>query len=746
MIKVNGCFSKEIFKNNHFSIFTFKVEESSDNSIKENSSIKIRVNDNIHLSSGQELAITCYADKSSKYGDQYISKSIILEESSKKTNNLHLLNTFNNKERHLVKGLIENLGDKAFTDTQTLQNAIDALEVSGHSKNALKRTFRKTSSLFNDAQFVFSGSHNKTKINTINKLLDKYGAELFIKIINNNPYILVSVEGVTFHRIDEIVQRASLQVNKSARAKAFIDYVLVEEEKRGHTCVPLSRFQKLAEAQLNVSADEINRILESYSANQYLHIESHINSGKIVTSNQSMKNGLNIIKHLSRLTNGKSSFNHSNPLAPHDNLNEGQENAVRKLIKTKVGILTGGPGTGKTHTLRTLVSDLKTLKKDAKFVLCAPTGKAASRMEASTGIKASTIHSALGCADGVNFERNANNPIDADVVLVDESSMIGEQMASRLLDAIPDHAKIIFIGDQEQLPAVEGGNFMSDLILSKRIPTANLTEVMRQKSKDGRMSDIITVSKQIMDKENNKNIRLQDLKNNEVVWIGSQKSDKNFKEKAEITNNTIGRAIDRLLSMPNVTADDIQILTPRKATLSGVDSLNQLLRYKLNPGSQDSKHQIERFGKVFNPNDRVIFTRNNNKLGVSNGDVGTIKFINKMTNKVKIQLQRNTNNEAIEINTSDLDILDIAYAKTVHKSQGSEYPYVIMTIAEEHQGMLNPSSIYTGMTRATKKCIMIGEPQAFFQSFKNDKQFERSTNLATMISKELSNREATPNI
>jgi exodeoxyribonuclease V alpha subunit len=746
MIKLNGCFSKEIFKNGHFSIFTFNVEESSDKNIKENSSIKIKLNDNIDIFPGQDLTITCYADTSSKYGDQYISKSIILEESSKNTNNLHLLNTFKNKDRHLVKILIEKLDEKAFTDTDALHNAISELDVSGHIKNALKRTFSKTSLLFNKAPFIFDGSNNKAKINIVNKLLDKYGSELLVKVINTNPYILVSVEGITFHRIDEIIQRGSLQINKSARTKAFIDYVLVEEEKKGHTCVPLSRFEKLAEAQLKVGTDDIKRILESYSANQYLHLDSHMSNGKMVISSQSKKNGLNIVKNLSRLTTNKSHFNHATPLLSHNNLNEGQKNAVRQLIKTKVGILTGGPGTGKTHTLRALISDLKKLKKDAKFLLCAPTGKAAVRMEESTGMKASTIHGTLGCVDGVNFNHNAGNPINADVVLVDESSMIGEQMASRLLDAIPDHAKIIFIGDQEQLPAVEGGNFLSDLIRSNRIPSANLTEVMRQKSKDGRTSDIITVSKRIMDTVDNKNIRLQDLKKNEVIWIGTPKNDKNFKEKAEITNNTIERAVDRLLSMQDVTPDDIQILTPRKATLSGVDNLNQLLRYKLNPGSQDSKYQIERFGKVFNPNDRVIFTRNNNKLGVSNGDVGTIKFIDKMTNKVKIQLQRSSDNEAIEINTSDLDILDIAYAKTVHKSQGSEYPYVIMTIAEEHQGMLNPSSIYTGITRATKKCIMIGEPQAFFQSFKNDKQFERSTNLATMISKELSNREPTPNI
>jgi exodeoxyribonuclease V alpha subunit len=746
MIKVNGCFSKEIFKNDHFSIFTFNVEQSSDKNIKENSSIKIKVNDNIDLSSGQELEITCFADKNSKYGDQYVSQSIILEESSKNTKNLHLLNTFTNKDRPLVKKIIETIGDKAFTDPQVLHTAITELNESGHVKNALKRTFDKTSALFNEAQFLFNSNNDKAKMTLVNKLLDKYGHELLIRVVNTNPYSMVSIEGITFHRIDELVRNGSLQVNEAARAKSFIDYVLVEEEKKGHTCVPLSRFQKLAETQLKVSNDEINRILERYNARQYLHMESHMSSGKVVISNQSKKSSLNIVKHLSRLTNGKSHFNHSTLLAPHDDLNDGQANGVRKLIKTKVGILTGGPGTGKTHTLRTLVADLKTLKSDAKFVLCAPTGKAAIRMEESTGLKASTIHSTLGCVDGVNFLHNADNPIDADVVLVDESSMIGEQMASRLLEAIPDHAKIIFIGDQEQLPAVEGGNFISDLILSKRIPAANLTEVMRQKSEDGRMSEIITVSKQIMDKDNNQNIKLQDLKKNEVVWIGSHKNDKNFKEKAAITNNTIERAVDRLLSMPNVTADDIQVLTPRKATLSGVDSLNELLRYKLNPGSKDAKHKVERFGKIFHPNDRVIFTRNNNKLGVSNGDIGTIKFIDKATNKVKIQLQRNANNEAIEINASDLDILDIAYAKTVHKSQGSEYPYVIMTVAEEHQGMLNPSSIYTGITRATKKCIMIGEPQAFFQAFKNVKRFERSTNLAAMISKELSTQEAVPRV
>ena len=732
MQTINGHLNKEIFSNDKISIFTIKITDSDLTGFKPGDTIKVK-SPKITFNEGIEVICKGLLEETN-YGPQINSKSIEIQKGFVNLNGLSKLTIFKKDYAEQAQKVLSGLSYEELSNQDKVDASINEHVTNGFAKRSIRTSISKLVEFVEASKILFYGRNDARKVRVLNNIYDKYGT-LVNYVSNHNPYTLSRIDGVTFKQIDNILSYSQIQANSALRAKSFIEYAATTEQQKGHTCIPKDKFISMTMKQLDIDEEYATRILEYYVKNNYLHADKDGSGINVYVTKDSKELSEALARNIARISKSKGSINVPNGyFKTNDNLNEGQNLAVNTCVRNKFSILTGGPGTGKTTTLNTAIERLLELKPNAIVKLCAPTGKAALRMTESTGKDASTIHRLLGKGTGNDFKYNTNNKLDADIIVIDESSMMGEHLTNAFLEAIPSHAHVIFIGDHEQLPSVEGGNVLRDLIESNAVPVAKLTQVMRQVSQDGRQSEIITVSKDII-KQNP--VDLNSLKKNEVVWINSGSTDTDKEQRGRNAADKIEKAVARLIET-GVAPEEIQVLSPRKGTTTGVDELNERLRVYFNPEYKECEYKIARYGKEFYYNDRVIFTKNNYDLGVSNGDMGTISYIDLNTYTIKINLARSEENDFIELKASDLDILDLAFAKTVHKSQGSEYEYVVMPVMEEHQGMLYPEAIYTAMTRAKKKFVMVGEQVAFNNAMANSNNFIRHTSLQSSLKKSLS--------
>lgn len=387
-----------------------------------------------------------------------------------------------------------------------------------------------------------------------------------------------------------------------------------------------------------------------------------------------------------------------------------QKEAIKKAEVSKVMILTGGPGTGKTTTIHGIIDLFKRSNMDV--ILAAPTGRAAKRLSEATGMKAKTIHRLLEYKPPEGYKRNEDNPLQGDVLIVDEASMIDVLLMYHLLKAVPEHMIIVIVGDIDQLPSVGPGNILQDIIASEVIPTIKLERIFRQ----ARGSKIITNAHKINKGEKPD---LSGGTNSNFFFISEENADK-------VIDTIVKLCTKRLPNYYKVDPiKDIQVLTPMQRTETGAANLNTILQSALNKNTLSlKKGAIE-----YRLHDKVMQVRNNYDKEVFNGDVGFVSAINVEDQTLRV----NFDDKEVEYEQLELDELVLAYATTIHKAQGSEYPIVIIPITFSHYVMLQRNLLYTGITRAKNVVVLVGNKSAIYEAVRNNKVKDRNTLLSKRL-------------
>jgi exodeoxyribonuclease V alpha subunit len=387
---------------------------------------------------------------------------------------------------------------------------------------------------------------------------------------------------------------------------------------------------------------------------------------------------------------------------------------VRTALTRKVTVLTGGPGTGKTTTVRTVIDLLERFKRS--YALASPTGRAAKRLAEATGRPAKTIHRMLGFVPGEGFKHDEDNPLDVDMLIVDETSMLDLLLANHLLKAIHPATHLLLVGDVDQLPSVGAGNVLRDVIDSGQVPVVRLDLIFRQ----AQDSLIVTNAHRI-----NKGLMPTFSKTATDFFLFGQD---NPDEAAELIVDIVQRRIPRKFGYDPV--DDIQVLSPMYRGAVGVSNLNDRLQAALNPPSP-KKAERRLSGRAFRAGDRVIQLRNNYDLDVFNGDVGRIQSIDALNQRLLVEIDE----RVVRYDWSEADELALAYAISVHRAQGSEYPAVVIPVMTTHYMMLQRPVLYTAVTRARELVVLVGSRRAIAIAVRNDKVARRHSGLSTRIAR-----------
>jgi len=568
---------------------------------------------------------------------------------------------------------------------------------------------------------IFLQTHNVSNAQCI-RLVKRYGNDT-IRTLREDPFILArEVDGIGFLTADKIAHNLGIPSNSEKRIHAGIFHILNEAGNDGHTCLPYDGLLQKTLELLDLDAQEVESQLLSLINSKQLRFPRH----ELVQLPNLFFHEETIAKAIRGLSNTRSCL----PPIKSDlavdwfeektsfSLAPAQREAILTSLQSKVSVITGGPGTGKTTLLRGIVSILKA--KKVKVVLASPTGRAAKRLAEATGGYAQTIHRLLGYDPSNNgFVSNESNPLRADFVIVDESSMLDSYLAACLFRAIPYPSHLLLVGDTDQLPSVGSGNVLADLISSKQIPVTRLSYIYRQ-SKGSEISSVahgilqgtVTTGRKV---ESVDQIRKED----EIVFVPCETPE-------ILVETTIGLITRKLPSiLPPYLVNDCQVLAPLHKGLAGTQNLNQVLQHALNPSKEEMRAGFE----IFRKDDRIIQTRNNYDKSVFNGDIGKITSIDPEAGS----LQADFDGMLVEYERSDFGEFQLAYAITIHKSQGSEYPIVIIPLMKQHFVMLERNLIYTAVTRGKQKVYILGQIDAFAMAVKNQKTRERITNLVPQL-------------
>lgn len=579
---------------------------------------------------------------------------------------------------------------------------------------------------------------------------DSAGVKIFshfkeksIHTIKNEPYDLTEVPTIGFKTADKIAQQIGKSPNDEKRIEKCLLYTLEEIAESGHTAFPKDELAFKANELLQINPELVSEKIEELIQRDLL-VAKPI---KLKVFNDKNKSSFNIIskegvahtkmhntevriaKELQRimsypiLENEAKAQEHIKEFLEKNpyKLDDSQLEAAKGILFNKVSILTGGPGTGKTHTIKSLLKYFDTAGTNTvvvsdnyqpeglKSVLSAPTGRAAKRMEEATGKSGSTMHRLLGFKDG-KFVHDENNKLKGDVFIVDESSMIDIWLLNAFLKAIPSDARLIMVGDVDQLESVGAGKVFKDIIDSNCVFVARLKVIHRQALN----SNIIVASHAIIHRN--------------MPPLHPIDSDSDFvfveQEGNEAIHDSIMDIVSDLVSK-GISHDDIQILSPKKESDVGTYNLNVSLRALLNPQFISYQHLETKFV----PGDRVMQFKNNRDLDIYNGDIGKVEYVDEENSFLNVKFDE----KDVEIEGQDISQLNLSYAITIHKSQGSDYPYVIIPISKSHSFMWDANLLYTAVTRGKKRVILVGEKKTLFTSVSSFKQKERITGLKEEI-------------
>ena len=549
-----------------------------------------------------------------------------------------------------------------------------------------------------------------------------YGHEAIAKI-KENPYQLADdIRGIGFKTADELAATLGIDRNSPYRARAAVQYTLQDLAGQGHCGYPepgvVEHAIKLVEIEQKIIEDAVRIVVqdgsvvrESVDGEPWLYLASLYRAE--VGLAQSVQRIASATPHpLPRI-------DVENALAWVEQeldiqLAAAQQEAIRQACQHKMLVITGGPGVGKTTLVRSILEIFSA--KELKCVLAAPTGRAAKRLAETTGRTAKTVHRLLEFDPATgDFKRNQQRPLSGDLFVLDETSMVDVVLGHQVLRAIPSEACVILVGDVDQLPSVGPGSVLADVISSNVVPVVRLTEIFRQASE----SRIITAAYAI------NNGQMPNLSTSEEL------TDFYFVESSEpeaIQDMVVRLVKDRI---PNRFGfdpkSDIQVLTPMNRSLLGARNLNQVLQEAINPSSGDP--EIQRFGWTFRIGDRVIQTENNYDRDVFNGDLGIVEKINRIEQVMTVDFE----SRPVEYDFSDLDELSLAYVLSIHKSQGSEFPCVVIPLHTQHYLMLQRNLIYTAVTRGKKLVVLVGTKKALGIAVHRVDTGQRYTALRTRL-------------
>ena len=547
------------------------------------------------------------------------------------------------------------------------------------------------------------------------KIYREYGKESIDKV-RENPYRLADdIWGIGFKTADGIAAKMGYEKEDPRRCRSGILYTLGQLSDEGHVYAGEEQLVKTAGQLLEAGETAIRDTLAGMLQAEDLILDKdaiylppfyHAECG---TSRR--------LRDLAEST-GRSLFDglfDPSSLTAETGIeyDEVQLAAIRQAVTSKVMVLTGGPGTGKTTTTQGIIAALK--KAGLRVLLAAPTGRAAKRMSEATGMEAKTIHRLLEYNPQDGYKRNDENPLEGDALIVDECSMIDILLMNNLLKAVPVGMRLVFVGDIDQLPSVGAGNVLRDIIDSQRIPVVRLVRIFRQAQKSRIVMNAHTINQG----------RFLDTSNGRDTDFFFMREDD-----PERAAETIVRLVkERLPRAYRESPDRIQVLTPMQRGVVGAANLNLLLQQALNP----SGPSLNRGGYTYRQGDRVMQQRNNYDKDVFNGDLGYIREVDTEERTLKVDFD----GKWVEYDVTELDELTLAYATTIHKAQGSEYPIVVMPVLMTHFVMLQRNLIYTGITRAKKICVLIGAMKALAYAVRNVSVLKRNTSLRERLNPSL---------
>ena len=570
------------------------------------------------------------------------------------------------------------------------------------------------------------------------KVYQAYGQDVY-GIIRENPYRLADdIGGVGFRTADEIAARVGIRMDSDFRVRSGILYTLLQASGEGHTYLPETELTPRASKLLNVTAEQVEKQYMDLAIERKIILKQMEDQTQIYAASfyymeantATMLKRLNVsydvsdaeIEQRIRGIEKKSGMT----------LDEHQVTAVKEAVRNGLLVITGGPGTGKTTTINTIIRYFEL--EGLEIFLAAPTGRAAKRMSETTGFEARTVHRMLelnGGAEGSGgFERDESNPLEADVIIVDEMSMVDISLMYSLLKAISVGTRLILVGDVNQLPSVGPGSVLRDIIQSHACNVVMLTKIFRQAS----TSDII--------------VNAHKINHGEEVILYNKSMDFFFLKRydADVIINVVLQLIkQKLPKFVDATPYDIQVLTPMRKGLLGVERLNGILQRYMNPPAND-KVEKEYGSTVFREGDKVMQTKNNYQLaweirtkfgltvdkglGIFNGDMGIIRQINDFAEQMIIEFDEG---RMVEYPYKLLDELELAYAITIHKSQGSEYPAVVIPLLGGPMMLMNRNLLYTAVTRARKCVTLVGNEVTFQQMIQNTSQQKRYSGLCDRL-------------
>lgn len=549
------------------------------------------------------------------------------------------------------------------------------------------------------------------------KIYRKYEKESIAKV-KENPYQLADdIWGIGFKTADGIASKMGYEKNDPRRCRSGILYTLNELAEEGHVFAELEQLVEAAVKLLEADASPVRAALAKM-----------IEAKDVVADNEVIylppfyyaENGS--AKRLQTLLSTSSLMDASIAAEPETGYgtkpggiiyDEVQQAAIGKALESKVMVLTGGPGTGKTTTTQGIIVAFKS--RGMRILLAAPTGRAAKRMTEATGMEAKTIHRLLEYNPMDGYKRNEENPLEGDALIVDECSMIDILLFYNLMKAVPENMRLVLVGDIDQLPSVGAGNVLRDIIDSHKIPVVRLTRIFRQAQ-----SSRIVMNAHAINAGQFPNIK--NGLDTDFFFINQEDADEIFKL-------IIGLVRDRLSRRYGMPPKEIQVLTPMQRGTVGASNLNIELQNALNP----SGPSLARGGYTFRQGDKVMQIRNNYDKNVFNGDIGYITAVD--TNERTLTVTFDS--RLVEYDITELDELTLAYAVTIHKSQGSEFPIVVMPVTMKHFVMLQRNLIYTGITRAKKICVLVGTTKALAYAIRNQTVSKRNTLLKERLNDKL---------
>ena len=574
------------------------------------------------------------------------------------------------------------------------------------------------------------------------KIYNYYGPGLY-DVVRINPYRMADdIDGIGFKIADEIASKVGVSVDSDFRIQSGILYALQQSSVNGNVFTPREQLQAITRELLNLEVVDLDRHLTDmavdkrivikeegiYASNYYytelsiarqlmdLNISADMEQGKLMDKLQKVEKQEGIV------------------------LEAMQETAVLEAVRNGLLILTGGPGTGKTTTIKAIIHYFE--QEGMEILLAAPTGRAAKRMKEATGREAQTVHRMLELNGNpendrktMQFERNEQNPLEADVIIIDEMSMVDIFLMNALLKAVLPGTRLILVGDINQLPSVGPGNVLKDVILSNAFHVVRLEKIFRQAA----TSDIVINAHKINRGENVDLVR----RSRDFLYIRRESAD-------AIIAASLTLLKEKLPPYVNAQSNEIQVLTPMRKGLLGVERLNQILQNYLNP-ADEKKREKETAFCIFREGDKVMQIKNNYQMeweirsykgktdkgtvidkgmGVFNGDVGVIRTINPYTEYVEVEFEEH---KFVIYTFKQLDELELAYAITIHKSQGSEYPAVILPLYQGPKMLMNRNLLYTAVTRAKKCVCLVGLEGVFREMAANQKEQERYSGLQKRI-------------